>query len=61
MFAGSVLIILGILIAMFPQLLSIIVALLLVVSGTIVFLSAHQYRRTNSMRQTNIIRFIFRN
>lgn len=45
MFLGIVLIISGVLIALYPPLLSMIVAMLLILTGIFVIITAHSYRK----------------
>jgi len=61
MLAGLVLIVMGVLIALFPQLLSIIVALILILAGALLMATAYQFRRKKSLSQVDAIRFIFMN
>jgi len=61
MIAGIVLVFMGISIVFVPELLSIIVALFMIAIGVITIVSAREFKKTNSIRNVNAIRFIFMN
>lgn len=60
MVAGIVLIVAGILIALYPPLLSLIVAILLIVLGILVRSSAHDHRKMAHRADNPVVEFIFR-
>jgi hypothetical protein len=60
MLAGVILLVSGLLIAIYPPLLSLIVALLLMASGLITLLIAYQNRRLPPEFQNPILRVFFR-
>ena len=60
MIAGIILIVCGLLIAVFPHLLSIIVASVLVLVGVLILIVAYDYRRNGTADSTQIIRYIIR-
>ena len=60
MLGGIILIISGLLIAIFPQLLSIIVATLLMISGMLTLMVAYQNRQLNREFGNPITRVFFR-
>ena len=60
MLGGIILIISGLLIAIFPQLLSIIVATLLMISGMLTLIAAYQNRQLNREFGNPIARVFFR-
>ena len=60
MIAGILLIACGILIAVFPHLLSIVVAMVLIVFGTIIIMIAYDHRRDGGRRNATIIKYIIR-
>ncbi len=60
MLAGAILIIAGILIAVFPQLLSIIVAMLLIFSGVLTLAVAYYDRKLRRRSGNPAIEFILR-
>jgi len=59
MIVGIVFIFMGVLIALFPQLLALIVASFLIFSGVIIIATALQFRRTNSLNNTAVIKYLF--
>jgi uncharacterized membrane protein HdeD (DUF308 family) len=60
MLGGIILIISGLLIAIFPQLLSIIIATLLIISGMLTLMVAYQNRKLNREFGNPITRVFFR-
>lgn len=60
MIAGFLLIISGLLIAFFPHLLSIIVAMVLILLGIVTALAAYELRRNGGHGQTEVFRYIIR-
>jgi len=60
MLAGTLLVIAGILIALFPPLLSIIVATFLILLGVAVLVSAYDYKRMRQRSSNTVVDLIFR-
>ena len=60
MITGLVLIICGILIAVFPKLLAIIVAAVLILTGVLVMLVAHDFRKHGQFGEIRAVRYIVR-
>lgn len=60
MITGILLILCGILIAIYPPLLSIIVAVFLILLGVIVLMVAYDYRRHSKRNRVHVIDYIFR-
>jgi len=60
MIAGIILIVCGLLIAFYPPLLSIIVALVLISVGIVTTMVAYSFRRQGTQRNSEVIEFIFR-
>lgn len=60
MLTGIILIVAGILIAIFPQLLSIIVAVFLISLGIVTLFVARDYRRVEKRHDSAVVDLIFR-
>lgn len=60
MFAGIVLIVAGLLIAIYPPLLAWVVAIVLIAVGILVLMSAHYYRRDARHADNPVVELIFR-
>lgn len=60
MIAGILLITCGILIAVFPHLLSIIVAMVLITFGAIIIMIAYDHRRIGGRKNTAVLKYIIR-
>jgi len=60
MIAGLFLIICGLLIAFYPPLLSIIVAVVLISIGVVTLMVAYSFKKQGTRRSSEVIEFIFR-
>lgn len=60
MLAGIILVVAGLLIAIYPPLLSLIVACLLILIGAFVMLSAYYHRKMAKRSENPVIDFVFR-
>lgn len=60
MITGVLLILAGILIAVYPPLLSLIVAAFLILLGILVLLAARDYRRNRGERRARVVELLFR-
>lgn len=60
MIAGILLIISGLLVALYPPILSIIVAVVLICLGMVSVVTAYRFRQQTPQRSIDVIEFIFR-
>ena len=60
MIAGAILVVCGLLIAIFPELLSLVVAAILIFTGVLLTLTAYQYRQHGRHGETRVFRYIIR-